>query len=142
MPIGIIVWLVLIAIIVILSCPGFLTAFFVSVLVVVVGGYLLYWIGKGLLYLIGGLLAFIINIFKPGFLDKEETEEVPVNTNVKTWSNIVGKSDREKAIVEWERKWGRKHPSRMADEEKRKFFNLLSIISSHKYIQETVFTQK
>lgn len=113
MPIGIIVWLILIFIIVLCECPGFLTMFFVSALIVVVGGYLLYWIGRKLLYLLGGSLAYIVNLFKPGFLDNEDDSEAATKHKSPIWLNESTKNEREKAIDEWEKKWRRKHPTRM-----------------------------
>ena len=81
MPIGIIVWLVLIIIIATLSNPYS-------------------WIID--LTLIGIAIAFIsFGALLAHFTEKradKRTEEA--------------QSDREKAIDEWEKKWGRKHPTR------------------------------
>ena len=79
MPLGIIIWSVLIFIIAVCACPGFLTA-----LVVIFGICAL-----GILVLC--LLAKLTD---------KRTEE----------SN----AEREKAIDEWERKWGRKYPTRIS----------------------------
>ena len=79
--IGIIVWLLLIFIIALCACPGFLVA-----LAVIFGicafGILILW-----------LLAKLTD--KSVKKRAEEAHE-----------------EREKAINEWEKKWGRKHPTR------------------------------
>lgn len=75
--IGIIIWLLLIFIIAVCACPGFLTA----------------------LAVIFGLCALgILILWLLAKLTDKRTEEAH--------------TDHERAIDEWERKWGRKHPSR------------------------------
>ena len=75
--IGIIVWLLLIIIIALCACPGFLAA----------------------LATIFGICAFgILILWLLAKLTDKRTEEAH--------------TDREKAIDEWERKWGKHHPSR------------------------------
>ena len=75
--IGIIIWLLLIFIIAVCACPGFLVA----------------------LATIFGICAFgIFVLWLLAKLSDKRAEEVH--------------TEREKAIDEWERKWGRRHPSR------------------------------
>lgn len=78
MPIGIIVWLILIFIIVTLSIPYS-------------------WIIDLTLFGIAIAFIFVWGILTH-FMEKRAYKRA--------------KEDREKAIDEWERKWGRKHPTR------------------------------
>ena len=82
--IGIIIWLLLIVIIAFCACPGFLSA----------------------LGVIFGIFAFCIFILwvlaRLTGKKAEEAQGDPEETL----------REREKAIKEWERKWGRKHPTR------------------------------
>ena len=79
--IGIIVWLLLIFIIAVCACPGFLTAL-ATIFGICAFGIFVLW-----------LLARIT--------DKSAKRRVE-----------EARKEREKAIDEWERKWGRRHPSR------------------------------
>ena len=79
MPIGIIIWLILIFIIAVCSCPGFLT-----VLAVILG-----------IFCIGGIIV--------SFLGRSIGKRIEKDTGI----------DRERAIDEWEKKWGRPHPTRV-----------------------------
>ena len=77
MPLALIIWLVLIFIIAVCACPGFLTALF-TILCISILGILMLW-----------------------FLAKMSDKQVEKSNN-----------EREKAIDEWEKEWGRKHPTR------------------------------
>ena len=79
--IGIIVWLLLIFIIAVCACPGFLAA----------------------LGVIFGICAFGIFVLwlLAGITDKSAKRRAE-----------EAREEREKAVDEWERKWGRHHPSR------------------------------
>lgn len=87
--IGIIIWAILILFIVICVCPGFITALIVCSAIVLSVYGLIYWI-------IGGCKLPSKSQRSKGRSHVDETT----------------KQDREKAIDEWECKWGRKHPSR------------------------------
>ena len=92
MPIGIIVWLVLIFIIVLGTVPNFLTMLFCSSAIVISAYFLLRWIGRKLFR----FLASKINGESVAFFAEADIE-----------------AEREKAIDEWEQKWGRPHPTRI-----------------------------
>ena len=92
MPIGIIVLLVLIFIIVLGTVPNFLTMLFCSSAIVISAYFLLRWIGRKLLR----FLASKINEGSGTIFDDSDIE-----------------AEREKAIDEWEQKWGRPHPTRI-----------------------------
>lgn len=81
MPIGILIWLILIIIIAALSCSSawiiFLTLIGIAIAIISVFGLLAHFTEKR--------------------ADKRTDED---------------REDREKAIDEWEKKWGRKHPTR------------------------------
>ena len=79
MPLALIIWLVLIFIIAVCTCPGFLTALFTIFSITIMGIFVLWFLAK--------------------LTDKQ-----------------VGKRniEREKAIDEWEKKWKRKHPTRIS----------------------------
>ena len=83
MPLGIIIWLVLIIIIATLANPGSwiidLTLMAIAIVFISIWGLLAHFLGKR---------------------NQKRTEE----------SN----AEREQAIDEWEKKWGRKHPTRIS----------------------------
>ena len=135
MPIGIIVWLVLIFIIVLGTCPGFLTMFFCSIAIVVSAYFLLRWIGPYILRAIGAVFRAICTVIGViiyglfwcvglGRLFDNSNSNTNTNTNTNTSTNTkkekrltpseaYAKAEREKAIDEWEQKWGRPHPTRI-----------------------------
>lgn len=82
MPLAIIIWLVLIFIIAVCACPGFVPALF-TIFGICALGILVVW-----------LLADLTDK-----RNKKRTEEARI--------------EREKAIDEWEKKWGRRHPTRI-----------------------------
>lgn len=88
---GIIVWAVLIFVIIALSCPGFLTMIFVTLAVYFV-----------LLLLFAGVRARLI--------DGKQIETKKYHSEV---TRRPTGEELEKAIDEWEKKWGRKHPTRI-----------------------------
>lgn len=94
--IGIIIWAILIIFIVICACPGFLTALFVNSLIVLSAYGLIY----GLVYWVKGGCKFKNK-------SKAQTESAK-----QSYIETISNQEREKAIAEWERKWGRRHPCR------------------------------
>lgn len=94
--IGIIIWAILIIFIVICVCPGFLTAFFVISLIVLSAYGLIY----GLVYWVKGGCKL------------ESTSKPHTESAKQSYIEIISNKEREKAIAEWERKWGRRHPCR------------------------------
>lgn len=85
--IGIIIWAILIIFIVICVCPGFITALIINSAIVLSVHGLIWWAKSG------------CKIKRKSKCNKAQ-------------SNVDAIQDREKAIDEWERKWGRKHPCR------------------------------
>lgn len=79
MPIGIIVWVVLICVIAICTSPGVL-----NFLAVILG-----------IFCIGGIIV--------SFVGRSIGKRIEKDTGI----------DRERAIDEWEKKWGRPHPMRV-----------------------------
>ncbi len=88
MPLGLIVWLILIFIIACGACPGFIT-YIVTLLSV---------------FLAGCLLGLLLDYFR----DRDKTPGEPHSR-----PHAYTKSEREKIIDQWEQKWGRTHPSRI-----------------------------
>ncbi|MBD5284940.1 MAG: hypothetical protein HDS29_01525 [Bacteroides sp.] len=124
MPIGIIVWLVLIFIIVLGTVPNFLTMLFCSSAIVISAYFLLRWIGPYILRTIGMVIGVIIYglfwcVGLGRLFDNSNTDtntDASTNTNREkrlTPSEAYAKAEREKAIDEWEQKWGRPHPTRI-----------------------------
>lgn len=91
--IGIIIWAILILFIVICTCPGFITALFVSSAVVLCAY---------------GLINALAWWVKNGLKFKRKGK----GSKAQSYVDAIAEEEREKAICEWERKWGRKHPSR------------------------------
>lgn len=79
--IGIIIWLLLIFIIAVCACPGFLVALATIFGICTLGIFVLWLLAK--------------------LTDKRANRRAE-----------EAHTEREKAIDEWERKWGRRHPSR------------------------------
>lgn len=85
MPIGIIVWLLLIIIIAVCACPGFLAALGISLGILIIGIFIFWLIAR--------------------LIDKREEREYETPEE-------SAPPNREEAIKEWEKKWGRIHPTR------------------------------
>ena len=88
---GIIVWAVLIFVIIALSCPGFITMITIAIAAYIVLLFLLSWV-------------------RAKIFDGKQIETKEYRGEV---TRRPSGEELEKAIDEWEKKWGRKHPTRI-----------------------------
>lgn len=113
-------WIIFILVIATLAIPGFWTGFFLSCVIVIAAYCLIRWIGPYLLRVIGYVFVGLLYCLGLGRLFKESENSVQKSeTDVQrvipptTPFDEGVRLEREKAIDEWEKKWKRKHPTRL-----------------------------